>query len=615
MMLIVNLVFGLLLMGLSTIAIASKLVNASYGPFGLLVMLANVPYETLTKKIQMQRITADGIALFAISTGWWLFAGPVAGLVFALIFAAVWAYALNVDGTAVRSSPAEGDKRYIGAIPMPHPRIIALIQGPVWSWGKTCDLGDWPTGRVGNYELLVLNPTVLEPQVPMTLQAKLDSGVVVIAGIPREAVATPGPGGFIRFPFSLTAGSQESGPVDLTLTVSVGTFQVVKRLRIRSIFDLNRHGATKAAINRWQGGALAGFSWRGDMDLYDPSTFQSVDGLRWVLDLCSRFRVASTLFLSGRLSLDKAEHRKFCKHLGVDRKTEEIDDFIKFMREEVTIEHKIDFPYETPRRYALELGNHMYLHYGTHAAMAEENGWKNRARMLAGRYSWQSPEQGSFAEQRDNALKNVAVIEETLGVRVKTWGVPGRDYDEKTPQAVEASGMEVGSDTNASGFTNVLRLPPPHHPDGCEHLVELTKKYPGDPDNVFKLAMLKYWLWLAAVRRSVFVYMAHHHVLRYEGMACTGMTESFLRFVMERGGGMYYITTLYGLGSYWDKVLCPRHRCVHASIAGGRELEISNSGTTPLEAIPVEVRFSGGKRMVVLTDLPASASVRIPFAN
>ena len=47
------------------------------------------------------------------------------------------------------------------------------------------------------------------------------------------------------------------------------------------------------------------------MDLYDPATFQSVEGLRWVLDLCARFRVASTMFLSGRLSVDKAEHKKF----------------------------------------------------------------------------------------------------------------------------------------------------------------------------------------------------------------------------------------------------------------------------------------------------------------
>ena len=295
--------------------------------------------------------------------------------------------------------------------------------------------------------------------------------------------------------------------------------------------------------------------------------------------------------------------------------TEEIDDFIRFMREEVTIEHKLDFPYTTSRRYAMELGNHMFLHYGTHAAMAEENGWKNRARMLAGRYSWQSADEGSFAEQRDNALKNVAVLEEAIGFKVKTWGVPGRDYDEETPRAVEASGMQVASDTNASAFINVLRLPAPHHPDGCNRLVELTKKYPGDPDNVFKLAMLKYWLWLAAVKRSTFIFMAHHHLLRYEGMACTGMTESFLRFVMERGGGRYYISTLYGLGTYWEKVLCPLHRCVQVTMKGLQELEITNSGETSIESIPVEVRFAKGKRMVILTDLPSNSSTRIVVAS
>ena len=608
--------FATVLVGLSIVAIASKLVESSYGPFGLLVMVANVPYETFFKKIRMQRITADGIALFVISAGWCAFSGPLAGLVFAVVFSAAWAYALHIDGQAIRSNPGEEDKRYIGAIPIPHPRITVVINGPVWSWGQVCDLGDWPIGRAGKYELLVLNPTVIEPQLPMIVkqQSGLDSRVV-IEGIPERGLIAPSPGEVVKIPFILKPQSVVSGPIDVVISIAVGTFIVEKRLRIRSVFKIEECGVKGVEINRWQGGALAGFAWRGDMDLYDPATFQSVEGLRWVLDLCARFRVASTMFLSGRLSVDKAEHRKFCEHLGVDRKTEEIDDFVRFMREEVTIEHKLDFPYTTTRRYAMELGNHMFLHYGTHAAMAEENGWKNRARMLAGRYSWQSADEGSFAEQRDNALKNVAVLEEAIGFKVKTWGVPGRDYDEETPRAVEASGMQVASDTDASAFINVLRLPAPHHPDGCNRLVELTKKYPGDPDNVFKLAMLKYWLWLAAVKRSTFIFMAHHHLLRYEGMACTGMTESFLRFVMERGGGRYYISTLYGLGTYWEKVLCPLHRCVQVTMKGLQELEITNSGETSIESIPVEVRFAKGKRMVILTDLPSNSSTRIVVAS
>ena len=596
------------LAGLSGVAIASKLVESSYGPFGLVVMLANVPYETLIKKIRMSRIVADGIALVAISAGWWILWGPLAGLVFALVFSLAWAYALNLDAQGVRSNPGEGDARYVGAIPMPHPRIIVLVQGPIWSWGRVCDLGDWPMGRTGKFTLQILNPTVLEPQVPLRVEWRSTSDLLEVQGLPSGDLAAPAPGDCLQIPFSIMARPGARGPLTLTLVASVGTVQVEKRLRIRSVFDPARHGVRKLEINRWQGGALAGFAWRGDMDLYDPATFQSVDGLRWTLELCARFRLASTLFLSGRLSLDKEEHRKFCAHLGVDRKTDGIDGFIRFMREEVTMAHKIDFPYQTPRRYALELGNHMYLHYGTHAAMAEENGWKNRSRMLAGRYAWQTEEKGSFAEQRDNAIKNVRVIEEALGFTVKTWGVPGRDYDEETPRAVEAAGMAVGSDTNASAFTNVLCLPPPHHPQGCERLVELTKKYPGDSDNVFKIAMLKYWLWLARRRRSTFVFMAHHHLLRYEGMACTGMTESFLRFVMERGGS--YITTLYGLGTYWENVLCPRHRCVRAQMGSATELEIENRGTTALDSIPVEVRFAGGKRMVLLVDLPASRTTR-----
>ncbi len=606
---VVNIIGVVILAGASLVAVASKLVSWSYGPFGLVVMLANIPYETLVKKLRLTRFRADlyvligGIALWSGWTGAW------AGIIFALLYATVWAVALYADGQAVRSCPAVQDPRYIGAIPMPHPRIILVVEGPVWSWGRVCDLGDWPCGRKASFNLIVLNPTIIEPQTPMLLSLDVNSHCLDITGLPAHETIMPEPGAFIKFPFSIEAKHLTERPEMISLSLSFGGVRINKQLKVRSVFDPAQFNVGNVIINRWQGGALAGFAWRGDMDMYDPATFQSVKGLRRAFELCRRFRIPSTMFLSGRLSLDKKEHQVFHEHLGVDRKTREIDDFITFMREETTMGGKIDFPYETPTPYAVEVGNHMYLHYGTHAAMAEENGWKNRARMLAGRYAWQSEEEGSMGEQRDNAIKNAQIIEQTLGIKVKTWGVPGRDYDEYTPQAVESSGMEVGSDTNASAFTNVLRLPPPHHPTGCTHLVELTKKYPGDSDNIFKIAMLKYWLWLATVRRSTFIFMAHHHLLAYEGKACEGMTESFFRFVLERGG--YYISTLYGLGTYWERVLCPEHRCVHTRMEADQKISITNSGSNPLEKIPVEIHFQRGKHMVLIVDLPAKQELSV----
>jgi len=590
---------------ISFVAIISKFIGGhwAFGPFGLLVMLANVPYETVMKKIRMSRITADSLTFFGLSLLWTGIWGYEAGLLFALIFGGMWVYSLHVDALAVRGNPGEQDKRYVGAIPMPHPKLLVTLKGPVWAWTKQgFDLGDWPQGRSVKYELQVLNPTILEPQVKTRIAIRLLRGKIAIEGGNGD-YDTPRPGEVLTVPFSLHSDGCSGGETKLQIAVETSTYCIQKTLRIRSIFDPDKHAITRAEINRWQGGALAGFAWRGDMDMYDPCTFQSVEGLRWVLDICARFRIASTMFLSGRLSINKEEHKKHTDHLQIDRQTEGIDGFIRFMKEEVTLGHKLDFPYTTERRYAMELGNHMYLHYGTHAAMAEENGWKNRCRMLAGRYAWQSSDEGSFAEQRDNVKKNMEVMRETFHYEMKTWGVPGRDYDEETPRAVEAGGMVVGSDTNASAFINVLRLPPPHHPNGCQHLVELTKKYPGDPDNMYKIGMLKYWMWWATVKRATFIYMAHHHVLKYEGQACTGMTEYILRYALEKGG-LYFISTMYGLGIYWEKVLCPQHRCVSVETEGAR-IKVMNTDKEALSDIPVEIHFKGGKRMVLITDLPA----------
>jgi hypothetical protein len=229
-----------------------------------------------------------------------------------------------------------------------------------------------------------------------------------------------------------------------------------------------------------------------------------------------------------------------------------------------------------------------------------------------GHYPWQSEEKGSFAEQRDNALHNVKTIQEKLGVEVRSWGVPGRVYDSETPRAVEAAGTEVASDTDASAWTNVMELPPPHHPKGTERLVELTKKYPGDPDNAYKVATLKYWMGLARRTRRVFLFMAHHHLLRYEGIAGTHCAEAILRYAIEDCKGDFFISTVTGIGRYWDRVLCPQHRWVATTLEEST-LVVSNKGNEPLNSVPVEITFSENKQLLVLVDIPPESTVRVPL--
>ena len=599
---------ALILFGLSAVAVISKLFFLAPTKAGRIFMLTNVVYETLFKKLGWQRWPIDLATVILLVPCWWVVAGPVAGLIFALVYTVAWGYAFNEECEILRCNPSHWDEHFkkMGqgiVFPLHHPRYILMLKGPVWDRGKQYDLGDWPVGHDADFTLMILNPSILRPQFPLEVDVACKSGSIEIERHFSNTIKAPKPGEYASAPFSIQAGSIVAHNIQIRVKVKAGYHVFSESLMIRSIFDAAEFPPENAAINRWKGGASAAFGWRGDMDLYDPMSFQSVEGMRHTLELCRRYRIASTLYLSGRLSLLKDEHEKYCRHLGVDRDTPGIDRFIRFMKEEVAMAPAIDFPYQTEKEYALEVGNHMFLHYGTNAAIDPGNNWKMNAWMGDGTYPWQSQDKGSFAEQRDNARHNVAVIKEKLGVEIRSWGVPGRVYDNHTPQAVEAAGMEVGSDTDASAWTNVMELPPPHHPAGTDRLVELTKKYPGDPDNAYKVATLKYWMALARRTRRTFIFMAHHHLLRYESVAGSHCAEAVLRHAMEGCKGDFYISTLTGIGRYWERVLCTQHRWVSVSFESDM-IMVANKGDEPLENIPVEISFADNKQLLVLVNVP-----------
>jgi hypothetical protein len=600
---------------LSIVAVSAKLFFIAHRRIGFFLMLSSVFYEYAFKKYKLQRETIDAVLIPALCISWALLLGWWAGMVAGLILCGAWIYSLIIDIRMRTNNPGCQEKEWVDWVPLPNPRIVMNIKGPIWRRHKIGYLGDWPCSHIARFEIIILNPTIIWPQYPLNLSTECKSNDISIDIEGKYRNKAPRPGELVKKVLTIKAESISENPIDLVIVASVGSYELREKLRISSIFDIVENPLESVEINRWKNGAHAGFAWRGDMDLYDPATFQSVEGLESVLDLCHRYRVASTMFLSGRLSLNKEEHKKFCAKLGVDRQSDGIDAFIEFLKTNVDLKAVIDFPYESNNKFALEIGNHMYLHYGTHAAMDEGNQWKMRSWMGDGNYPWQSQDEGSLAEQRDNAIQNEKIIREKLNYQVRSWGVPGRVYDRHTAKAVEAAGIEVGSDTNASAFSNVLRLPPPHHPEGCRHLVELTKKYPGDPDNAYKVAMLKYWIGRAHRLNQTFIFMAHHHALRYQGIACLNMIEEILRHIIHDYRGDFYISTITGLGLYWERVLCPKHRWVNAKVIDGLSVEIENNGHEKLDGIPVELRFAHGKKLLLIHNIPPQSKTQVALTE
>ncbi|MCZ7637760.1 MAG: hypothetical protein M5U12_18020 [Verrucomicrobia bacterium] len=582
---------------------------------GWLMMAANIVFETLFKRLRWSRERADAVLLALLVVGWAVAAGPWVAAGLGVLLGWTWAWALIVDGRwKTAACFARQHRELRGRVPLPVPQLIVQIRGPILRRDRVFDLGHWPAGATQEFQVMVLNPSVIVPQLPLRVRVQARSAQVRVEGDVDQSVDCPLPGEIHKARFTLSTPTAGAGG-EIEIQVTHGDFGFARTLAVREVVATEGIRVTGARITRWRHGAEAAFAWRGDHDLYDPATFQSVEGLRMTLGLARRLRFPNTMFLSGRLSLVEQEHREFCQHYGWDRRSHEIPGFVKFLQDEVDLRVEQEWPADTVKPYTTELGNHMYLHYGTHAAAAPGNQWKSHAKMGDGQYEWQQPgARDSFSEQRDNAIHNANLFERLFGTRPVSYAIPSDVYDAHTPAAMEAAGLEVGSDTDASRFTRVFGLPEPHHPPGCQRFVELTRKIPRDPDNAYKVATLKYWLHAAARTGRAFIFLSHHHLLRYEGTACYHCTEELLRYVLEEGAGRCEIGTVTALGRYWRDVLSPQTRCV-AVETGERSVAVRNSSERPLAGVPVEVDLGGGRQLLTLVDLPGEGEVRVEFGR
>ena len=606
------------LTGLTLLVVLSKCLFLAETPAGWFMMASNVVYETLARILHKSRWKVDAVLTVVVTVGWGLVAGPWVAAGVGLLIALVWANALLTDIRWVRAELATQHTGYAGRgaagvrdlsgfIPLPLPKLILQVRGPVLRRRRVLELGHWPEGREDSFELLVLNPSIVPPQLPMTLEVASSGKGVQVLGAPEGDLPAPQCGKLVRHGFRLKAAGASGGPFEVTVVLTHGTYRVRRTLRLDGIVPRGSARAVSAEIRKWKGGAGAGFAWRGDVDLFDEATFQSADAMRTTLEISNRFHLPSSVFLSARLCLDEDEHRRHSEHIGLARHPERVGDFVRFLRDECDWRAEMDFPFESDRPFAGELANHYYLHYGTHAAACEGNDWTLRARMGAGTYPWQGEDHSSFGEQRDNAVKNDQVVRDVLGVEMTSWGAPGGVRDGQTPRALEAAGVLVSSGSDASKWDKVWRMMPPHHPEGCDRMVELTTKYPGDCYDAYQVAMTKYWMTVARRTGRVYMLLNHHHLLLYRGWGCYRMTEEIFYHVLGRSQGDFYVATVGALGLYWERVLCPAHRCVKITAADG-EVTVENTGDADLDRLPVEIDLPDGKRFMTLVDVPAGAS-------
>ncbi|MGD9780920.1 MAG: hypothetical protein AB7V14_02070 [Kiritimatiellia bacterium] len=562
---------------------------------GWLFYLANVMWEIFPKKLGIRRgamealAAAAGLGCLKLGGGTWAGVGGVAVVLGVLQFA-LW-----------------GMERLLFA-ELRIPRLFFNLEGPFVARMPRYRLGTLWTGMPFELELAAVNSS---PQPwPAPLRIRLDAPPDWLENDSAERAIAPLPaGGVGRIRWILRPkGVAARG----TLNVRIEGCKDCRNIEIH--FDGCRRAADfrieKAAISRYPGGRRSAFVWRGDMDLYDVRTFQSIAGLETTLGLSARLAFPQTMCLSTRLSFDETAAREFAAHEGAETGWEDIPRFIQWLREKVDVRHSCAFPAKSATKpYLMELGNHGHLHYDTAAAAAPENGWKSHAKTGAGRYPWVGDDGSSYGEQRDNILEAARWFQRLLGFTPRSWAKPGRCNDADTARAAEAAGCEVLSGSDIRARDNVLFQPPPHHPGGTD-AVELTSRYPPDPQHAFHFFMLVFWLNRSRRLGRPMVFMCHQHMRQWEGPACALFSEALIRSVLRGFHGEFHVDTLFGVGKYWREVLSPRTRRVAVALDGTR-LRVENRSDMDFERVPVDLELADGGRSTVLVSVRSGQTVEV----
>ena len=549
---------------------------------GWAMYLANVAWELLPKKLGVGRFRLEAAA-------------GAAGLALLAFGGAPWVVVALVGGGLLVLEIANHcwEKRLVSG-PAPAGAILTL-EAPFVARRPEYSLGVRWTGVPFDLELVAVNPG----PATATLRVRLDAPAEWLGGASSEQLLQLDPaGGVGRAKWILRPRTRLGGGVLEILAEENGR---PRRFRIEHDGCLPPTEArpVRAEILRYPGGRRSAFVWRGDMDLYDLRMFQSIAGLETALGLSARYAFPQTMCLSTRLSFDEAAAREWAEHAGIETGAAEIPRFVQWLRDKVDLRHAAAFPAQgAGKPYLLELGNHGHLHYDTAAAAAPENGWKSHAKMGAGRYPWMGDDASSFGEQRDNILEAARWFRKLLGYVPRSWAKPGRCNDADTARAAAAAGCEVLSGSDILARDNVLFQPPPHHPGGTD-AVELTSRYPPDPQHVHHFAMLRFWLHRSGRLGLPMVFMCHQHMRQWEGPACGRFAEHLLRSALAERHGEFAIDTLFGVGKYWREVLSPQTRRVTVALDGAR-LRVENHSETDFARVPVDLELANGGRTTVL---------------
>ena len=312
--------------------IAVRLIFLIPGRLGWINYLANVFSEFFVKKIRWSR-TAVEIVMALLGLGLLFFAGSgwlSVGLALACLLSLElyvskverWLLATSftpIDSIGLRRATQETTRGLANGYPTPstHPELMINLAGPFIARMPHYELGTLMVGRRFELRLVIGNHTIVPTQTgirvrvaaPAALRCEQNIGEL----LPRLA------SGEVHELNQTWNVQSAAGAGEIRFIIEWGHFRQELGIHFDGCRLIANATIASAGITRYPGGCRSAFAWRGDMDLYDESTLQSIEGLEVTLSLAARYRLPQTMYLSSRLSLDEASARQWGEHYGADR--------------------------------------------------------------------------------------------------------------------------------------------------------------------------------------------------------------------------------------------------------------------------------------------------------
>ncbi len=533
--------------------------------------------------------------------------------------------------------------RYLAAPTIsPGPKVIVNLQTPfvkaeafsLFRSADTFDLGDLPINVPFQIRAILHNigrADCTDLHVDLDLPNKALGLVDGSQGVEIGKLAS---GRIAVLDWTLVPFEGNEGPLGISIRARWSGGESKKSLEVRSCFDSTTNYVTEAHIERWRHGYLAAVAWRGDIDGF--ANLSNEKTLSPAFECARIFRVAPSLFISGRLVLDYREWESWLNHFPdklPKRPSQHVfDNFLEFLSK-IEAKNDLEYPLEGCSWPCAQVGNHMYYHYYSRYGYdaSEDTGWTNFVAPGTFNHSWEVTDPSRktvLSEIQENMAICNEMIKKFFGAKPTTWAAPADMPHPLYPKALENVGL-VGASEAVPGRSTLLSpmIAPyrpdlgqmlPYHPAGSRIVETGAHIRRFDPHTVNQVVSLKKAVLMAIRRHSQVTFLIHPFLRLYSPhfgpQSCLQHFSEILRFLVEDLGSAAWITTHHGIVSYWERVLCPKHRVVSCRVENGVAF-IENNSKEDLSRIPLELRFRDGKTACILVDLPAESKVAVPSVH